>query len=419
MSRALTALGLTLAGLLVLTIPFWIWPIDLSVERAFFDSERGGWFLHDAEPWDTLYHFGTAPALLFVLGSIAVLVLGFWRASLARWRKLAAYFILCLAVGPGLLVNAIFKDHWGRPRPREVIEFGGAYAHERVWEFDASSPGKSFPCGHCSMGFYFLALAFALRRRRFLASAAAGGAVVLGAAVGMARVVQGGHFLSDLTWAGGFCLLTSIGLFYALRLDRSLWLEPKPKSAESRRPPLWTILAGTALGIGAVAGVLLATPYSREGVFEANLSGSKEFELSLELVGTTHRVSAAESEPGIAVSVEGEGFGLPGSAVKERWKDEPEPGDPETRYIQLKQRRSGWFSELKHETSVRIPAAMSGFARIRVESGDLELDLSPVSVRQTWKIEVAEPGVVRIRRPSNAGAAAALKLEIEGHETPW
>ena len=26
------------------------------------------------------------------------------------------------ALGPGLVVNVLFKDHWGRPRPREVVD---------------------------------------------------------------------------------------------------------------------------------------------------------------------------------------------------------------------------------------------------------------------------------------------------------
>ena len=41
--------------------------------------------------------------------------------GLAAW----AYVALCAAVGPGLVANLGFKDHWGRARPVHVTEFGG------------------------------------------------------------------------------------------------------------------------------------------------------------------------------------------------------------------------------------------------------------------------------------------------------
>jgi len=30
-----------------------------------------------------------------------------------------------MIIGPGLLVNTVFKEHWGRARPSQVEEFGG------------------------------------------------------------------------------------------------------------------------------------------------------------------------------------------------------------------------------------------------------------------------------------------------------
>ncbi|HBH49073.1 MAG TPA: PAP2 family protein, partial [Bacteroidales bacterium] len=40
-------------------------------------------------------------------------------------RRWALMMILTIVLGPGLLVNATFKDNWGRPRPNEIVEFGG------------------------------------------------------------------------------------------------------------------------------------------------------------------------------------------------------------------------------------------------------------------------------------------------------
>ncbi|MFT5469107.1 MAG: lipid A 4'-phosphatase [Verrucomicrobiales bacterium] len=414
MPRWLLILVLTSAGLLALTVPFWIWPIDIAVQSAFFDSDRGGWFLHDAQPWHTLYHFGTLPGILFGFGAIAVFAFGIWNPKWTRWRRVSLYFILCMIMGPGVLVNLIFKENWGRPRPREVVEFGGEYAYEKVWTYDASSPGKSFPCGHCSMGFCFFALAFVLRDRRKLALAAAGGAFGLGTIVGLTRVIQGGHFLSDVLWAGGFCLLTSIGLYFALGLNRSLIYEP-PRTADGKRrkTPFWVIALAVSGSIALPLTVMLAFPYHRVEERAADFSGAEKFELSLKLEGDLHRITLSpESE--FQAEMRGEGFGMPGSAIKHVWKDEPPSESEPSHYVQLKQRRSGWFTELKQRNEIRAPAGMSGFARIEVESGDLELDFSAFAGEsQKWKIRVKEPGVLRLRRPE---VSENLKLEIEAAE---
>ena len=62
-----------------------------------------------------------------VIPVVAALVL---KLLLPRRRMLlsgrAVLFLMAtLALGPGLLVNVILKDHWGRPRPIDVTQFGG------------------------------------------------------------------------------------------------------------------------------------------------------------------------------------------------------------------------------------------------------------------------------------------------------
>ena len=45
---------LPLGILLVLTVPFWITPLDLILEDFFFDPS-GGWIYKDAQPWRFLW----------------------------------------------------------------------------------------------------------------------------------------------------------------------------------------------------------------------------------------------------------------------------------------------------------------------------------------------------------------------------
>ncbi len=64
-----------------------------------------------------------------------------------------AFLILSVVIGPGLIINAVFKDHWDRPRPRDVVEFGGMLQCTPAPLRGES--GESFPCGHCSVGFLY------------------------------------------------------------------------------------------------------------------------------------------------------------------------------------------------------------------------------------------------------------------------
>ena len=62
---------------------------------------------------------------------ICVVCIGLFLTRYLPWRlpTLPGRPVLCLTlsliVGPGILVNLILKDHWGRPRPVHVTMFGG------------------------------------------------------------------------------------------------------------------------------------------------------------------------------------------------------------------------------------------------------------------------------------------------------
>jgi len=80
------------------------------------------------------------------------------------WRVNGAFLILSVVIGPGLIINAVFKDHWDRPRPRDVVEFGGMLQCTPAPLRGES--GESFPCGHCSVGFLFASGWWLWKRRR-------------------------------------------------------------------------------------------------------------------------------------------------------------------------------------------------------------------------------------------------------------
>jgi membrane-associated PAP2 superfamily phosphatase len=144
-----------------------------------------------------------------------------------------------LALGPGLLVNGIFKPNWGRPRPHQTVEFGGKQAFVAVWGMGTSRYSKSFPSGHASMGFYLMAPAFLLyRRRRAWAFAFLLLGLAAGLALGIARIAQGAHFPSDVLWSAGMVYLSGLLLLPLFRLGRS---------ADARRLPRDVAVHGPAI----------------------------------------------------------------------------------------------------------------------------------------------------------------------------
>jgi len=145
------------------------------------------------------------PLLLFLLAA-GVAVLGALAA--ARRRRLfgigprvALYLLAALALGPGLVVNVGLKDHWGRPRPSTLVDFAGPnhYVPPLV-PSDQCDDNCSFPSGHAALGFW--SIAFALLAPRRWRPAAIAAAVTFGGLIGLARIAQGGHFLSDVIVSG-------------------------------------------------------------------------------------------------------------------------------------------------------------------------------------------------------------------------
>lgn len=169
--------------------------------------------------FDAIYTYGLLPAWILAGGAICLLIGSFTFPLLKKWRSIAIFLLSTLAVGPGILVHAVLKDHWGRPRPRQVLEYGGQQPFRPYYQpnfFKQPEPSKSFPCGHCSMGFYFFALALIGKRYQkkhlyYLGFILAFG---LGGLLSFARIAQGGHFLSDTLGTALVVWLTSVGLYF-------------------------------------------------------------------------------------------------------------------------------------------------------------------------------------------------------------
>jgi len=197
-----------LAGALVLaTLVIYLTDGDRLLAGIIYGSD-GIWPGIDRFPWNILYDWAPAPGIVLAVLALIVSVGGFFSPPLKKQRRSAVFLLLLLAVGPGLIVNVLLKDNLGRARPREIIEYGGSHPYTEIWQKGTTGSNSSFPSGHASIAFYTLGPWFVLRDGK--KKAAAGFLVFglsFGAAVGLARMLQGGHFLNDVLWAGGLVYL--------------------------------------------------------------------------------------------------------------------------------------------------------------------------------------------------------------------
>src|SRR5712691_1296051 len=204
-----TGLVIALAVAAVVGVVLGIRPtLDLDLAALFFDPARGGFWrsfdptylrLRDASTW--LVALIAAPAVLAL-----VLKLVRPRRSLIIPGRAIVLMLVTLALAPGVVANLILKEHWGRPRPIDVAEFGGD-EHFRPWWDPRGDCAKncSFVAGEPSGAFWTLAPAAVVPPHwRALAY---GGALVFGAAVGVLRMAAGAHFFSDVVFAGVFTFL--------------------------------------------------------------------------------------------------------------------------------------------------------------------------------------------------------------------
>ena len=210
---------LPVALLLILSIPFYIWDLDIAISSWFYDSfSEKHWILKNQCPWNIFYKFGTWPAIGISIVALFVFISCIFYQKFIKVRKKTLYIAAVMIIGPGIIINSIFKDNFGRPRPRNIEQFGGEQKYHQLLESDWGNKGRAFPCGHCSTAFYFFTFYFLFKKnkRKWLSYTGLSIGIGYGLLMGIARIGQGGHFASDVLWSAGFVYLTAGVLYYIM-----------------------------------------------------------------------------------------------------------------------------------------------------------------------------------------------------------
>jgi lipid A 4'-phosphatase len=207
------AILLFLAIHALLGLAFYFTPeIDLAVSSFFYAPAEG--FVLGSRASTKVLPFVPWMTIAFVNLLVLLLIrdlVAWWRnrqstAYLLSIRR-TLFLLLTLIFGPGLLINFILKDHSGRSRPIRVEAFGGDRQFTPAFvTTGACRSNCAFVSGDAAMGYYFLAFLFVARKRRWAIALAA---YTLGTAIGVLRIAQGAHFLSDVIFAGFFTYLVA------------------------------------------------------------------------------------------------------------------------------------------------------------------------------------------------------------------
>lgn len=187
--------------------------IDTQLSAMFYRAGVGFPLSNDARLL-TLRWLGRAvPVALAIFLSVLVI----WR--LARRQtfvtisdSVLAFMAASFALGPGLAVNAILKEHWGRSRPLATDLFGGTAEFTPAWwPWGECHANCSFVSGEASAAAVLIVFTVLCPQRYRMAMQIA--VVIWMIAISLNRMAFGAHYFSDVVLG---CLVT-LTIVYALK----------------------------------------------------------------------------------------------------------------------------------------------------------------------------------------------------------
>ncbi len=246
-----TGLIITLAIAAVVGLVFGLYPqLDIAIARPFYgfiDAHKNTFALRLRPDVMLVHLIALRAGFLLVVPAVVAVVLKLLlpRRKMLISGRAALFLISTMILGPGLLVNVALKDHWGRPRPIDIVQYGGDQHFVAWWDPRGDCPANcAFVSGDVATAAWTLAPA-ALTPPQWRALAY-GAAFAFTAGMAALRIIAGGHFFTDSVFAGVFTFLiiwVAHGLLY--RWPRTRLSDEAIEGAIARVTlPVYDFLAG-------------------------------------------------------------------------------------------------------------------------------------------------------------------------------
>ncbi|MEP9375744.1 phosphatase PAP2 family protein [Aquabacter sp. CN5-332] len=206
----------TAVAILFTVFPEW----DLAITAWFWDAGTRTFQLSGFE-WSKAFR-SAANIIPWIFAGPAfaaiILKLLFPGRPMFLPARAAVLLAVTMALGPGLIVNGLLKEHWGRPRPVHLETFGGKDVFNPWYSTEGKCPGNcSFVSGEGSLGFWLIAPASLVPPP--YRGIAIGAAALFGATAGGLRIAFGGHFFTDVVFSAVLTILL-IAVMRFLLFDR-------------------------------------------------------------------------------------------------------------------------------------------------------------------------------------------------------
>jgi len=240
--------------------------LDIAITNVFYNSSLplgNRFFLMEAQPWKFLNDENDYFEYFLYLTLIPMILIGLIGLIMKKqWKFLLRYGLYAFfsaVVGPGIVVNFIFKDLWGRPRPRQTVLWPNSltadnYEWYALWKpvflEDPSliGQGKSFPSGHVALLAIFVIFFFMFMHPVLWANLFKKGkektkirlfstfkwlglvlSIIVGILTGIGRIVVGAHHASDVLWSFGMVYIVNAIFYYLIfqipKFEKKLALE--------------------------------------------------------------------------------------------------------------------------------------------------------------------------------------------------
>ena len=179
-------------------------------------------------------------------------------------------------------------------------------------------------------------------------------------------MMAGGHFASDVLWAGLIVWLVALCGYSLFSAGKPIEIPILSSTEQKKKAKRITLFMGVLLPV-ITLGLMLATPYISSKEFHLTKAEFARIGPSAILFDLGNSTVRMVPDTAFRLEYRVNAFGFPNSKLRGRWTE----GDT-CRYVF---ETMGWFTELKNDARLKIPLADSCTFLIRINNGRIINDL--------------------------------------------